>query len=171
MMETVRAVDPLIPELEQEAQTTRVFLEAVPGDKLEWRPHPKSMTLGQLALHVASVCDVASGFTEIDGIDLDAVDFTPAHAESKDAILKTFEQSLEAARTRLAKLDNETALQSWKATRGGETVFSVPKIGLIRGLLLNHLYHHRGQMSVYLRLLDVPVPVAYGRTADMNPLG
>lgn len=169
MTAATRAVDPMIAEFEQEAQTTQKFLERVPENKLAWKPHAKSMSLGQLALHVASILDGLSGFLETSGLDLDDVTFQAPQPENKAAILKTMEDSVAAARRRLEALDDRKAMESWMLHRKGAEVFSMPKIALARSLMLNHLYHHRGQLSVYLRLLDVPVPVAYGRSADENP--
>ncbi len=168
MQATLRAVDPLIAELEQEAQTTRRVLERVPADKLTWRPHPKSMTLGQLAHHVASIFEVSS-FVEMDALDLNDVTFENPQPASKTALLQTFEAGLATARQRLGALDDRRAGAAWKLHRGGVEVFTISKLAVVRSFLLNHWYHHRGQLSVYLRLLDVPVPVVYGRTADENP--
>ena len=168
MQESTRAVDPMLTELEQEARTTRRILECVPGDKLMWRPHPKSMTLGQLAQHVAGLFEI-SGFLEIDGLDVDEVTFANPQPESKAALLQTFESGLVAARRRFGALDDRRAAHSWRLHKGGAEIFTMRKLEVMRMLLLNHLYHHRGQLTVYLRLLDVPVPVVYGRTADENP--
>ncbi|MEZ4651688.1 MAG: DinB family protein [Candidatus Eisenbacteria bacterium] len=166
---TVSLASPLVAELEAEAAATRRLLEAVPQDKLTWAPHPKSMTLGQLALHVAEIPGSISGFLEIDEFDVETTNFEAAQPDSHAAILEKLDGSLAAGRERLAALTDEAALSNWKLTKGGAELFSIPKIGLARNLLFNHLYHHRGQLTVYLRLLDVPVPVVYGRTADVNP--
>jgi len=171
MTTTMRAVDPMIAELDQEAQATRRMLERVPADKLAWRPHPKSMTLGQLALHVATVCGSVGNFLEMDSFDVDDADFNPAEPASKDEILQRFEEEQANARAKLEAMDNDRATADWILTKGGDPLWTVPRIGLARNLMFNHLYHHRGQLSVYLRLLDVPVPVTYGRTADENPFG
>jgi uncharacterized damage-inducible protein DinB len=170
MSTTMRAVEPLITELEQEAGSTRKLLERVPGNKLGWRPHPKSMTLGQLAHHVASMPNI-SGFVEADGLDVATIAFQNPQPASRDEILRTFEASLEAARTRLSGLDDGAAAESWRLHKAGAELFTIPKIAVLRNLMFNHWYHHRGQLTVYLRLLDVPLPVIYGRTADENPFG
>lgn len=165
---TMKAVDPIIAELDQEAVTTEKVLDRVPADKLDWKPHPKSMSLGQLALHVASISDISS-FVEMDGLDVNGVTFEAPQPESKAAIAETFKNSLEAARQRLGAVDDATAEQSWQLHKGGAEIFSIPKLAVLRNFMLNHLYHHRGQLTVYLRMLDVPLPVTYGRTADENP--
>ena len=158
-------------ELLQEAQATRRLLERVPGDRLSWRPHKKSMTLGQLALHVARILGVLSQMAQADEFDAANADFSPPAPESAVEIIEAFERSLAAAASYLAALDAANAESPWRLTLRGTEVFTVPRLGMIRGLLLNHWYHHRGQLTVYLRLLDVPLPVVYGRTADENPFG
>jgi len=169
MAARTRAVDPMIAELEQESDATRRMLERVPPDKLDWAPHPRSMTLGQLAYHVAGVCGDVSNFLELDGLEVDGADFKPVHPESHAEIMQKFDEAQAVARQRLEALSDERAGQSWRLTHGGAEVFTVPKIALARSLMFNHLYHHRGQLSVYLRLLEVPVPVTYGRSADEDP--
>jgi len=161
--------DPLLNELHQEAAITRRVLERVPGDKLEWRPHPKSMSLGQLAMHVASIPGNLSGLVQADEFDASQANFTPPAPGSVEEILTAHDSSLRAAQDYLGGVDELTAQGSWRLTFRGKEVFTAPRGGVIRSLMLNHWYHHRGQLSVYLRLLDVPVPVIYGRSADENP--
>lgn len=165
------AVEALIAELEQEEEATRRMLERVPEEKLEWRPHPKSMSLGQLALHVAGTLGDLSEFLEIDGFDVDDADFQPAQPASRAEIDEKFRDAQTAARRRLESLDEDRAFSPWTLTRGGAEVMSMPKAWLARTLMFNHLYHHRGQLSVYLRLLDIPVPATYGRSADEDAFG
>ena len=160
---------PLLAELEQEAAATLTFLESVPADKLDWRPHAKSMTLGQLALHVATLPAAMCELATLDSFDVNDADFLPTSPESADVLVPTFHASVEQAASFLAGLDEDASMQDWQLHQGGEELFTVPKIALLRSLFLNHWYHHRGQLSVYLRLLDVPVPVTYGRSADINP--
>jgi uncharacterized damage-inducible protein DinB len=159
----------MLNELRQEADTTKRLLDRVPGDKLAWRPHPKSMSLGQLALHVASIPGDLSRLAQLDQFDAANANFEPAMPESKEAVLKAFRKSLSDASEFLASLSPDTAQSPWRLTLRGAEVFSMPRAVMLRSLLLNHWYHHRGQLSVYLRLLDVPVPVIYGRSADENP--
>ncbi|HEV3141038.1 MAG TPA: DinB family protein [Vicinamibacterales bacterium] len=157
----------LIAEFENEAKTTRRVLERVPNDKLTWRPHPKSMTIGHLALHVAASPGViadwaAKGVTEFTGQPgpdpATAAEIVAAHDKSC-AIVKSI----------LEKLGDEGLQGMWEAKAGGKTLMAMPKAALVRALVLNHWYHHRGQLSVYLRLIDVPVPSIYGPSADENP--
>ena len=157
-------------ELRQEADTTRRLLDRVPGDKLAWRPHPKSMSLGQLALHVASIPGDLSRLAQLDQFDAANANFEPAMPESKEAVVNAFRKSLSEASEYLAALSPNAAVAPWRLTLRGAEVFSMPRTVMLRSLLLNHWYHHRGQLSVYLRLLDAPAPVIYGRRADENPL-
>jgi uncharacterized damage-inducible protein DinB len=161
--------DSLLNELYQEAAVTRRVLERVPGDKLEWRPHPKSMSLGQLAMHVASIPGNLSRLVQADEFDASQANFTPPSPSSVEEILTAHDESLRAAQDYLGGMDEQTARESWRLTFKGKEVFTAPRDGVIRSLMLNHWYHHRGQLSVYLRLIDVPVPVIYGRSADENP--
>ena len=156
-------------ELAQEAATTRRLLERVPEDRLGWAPHPKSMTLGQLALHVATIPGDLSGMAQLPEFDAVNANFDPPAPERKQQLLEVLDTSVAKAAAYFAQLTPESAGEFWKLTLRGNEVFSIPRIGLLRSILLNHWYHHRGQLSVYLRLLDVPVPVIYGRSADENP--
>ncbi len=168
MEATMRLADPVIAELDQEADSTRRVLERVPEDRLSWRPHPKSMSVGQLALHIART---PAGIAHIASADsVEAPDFSnPELPRSKAEVLEAFEQSLSAAKEFLHNLSDERAEAPWTMMRGGKPVFTVPRIELIRTIMLRHVYHHRGELCVYLRLLDVPVPAVYGPSADENP--
>ncbi|HZS44355.1 MAG TPA: DinB family protein [Blastocatellia bacterium] len=160
-------IDSILAEMTQEAQTTRKLLERVPGDKLSWRPHPKSYSLGQLALHVARIPGAISGIAILDGME--APNFQQAEATSVNELLETLDQGIATARENLSGLGDARLHQQWDLKRGEQVVFSIPRIAVLRSLMLNHYYHHRGQLSVYLRLLDVPVPSIYGPSADDNP--
>jgi uncharacterized damage-inducible protein DinB len=159
----------MIDELRQETATTRRVLERVPADKLSWRPHPKSMTLGQLAIHIANIPGAICGLAAVDEFDASTVDFTPPQPASRDEILSRLETSVREAEAYLSGLSPEAAMKGWRMTAGGRELMTIPRAALLRSVMLNHWYHHRGQLSVYLRLLDVPIPVIYGRSADENP--
>jgi len=161
--------DALVAELEQEAGATRRVLERVPENRLTWKPHPKSMSLGQLALHVATIPGSLSTLLEADGLDATGVDFTQKPATSRAELLGALEEGVAKARDFLRGLEPARAAAPWRLTRGSQELFTMPRSAMVRSLLLNHWYHHRGQLVVYLRLLDVPVPVTYGRSADENP--
>jgi uncharacterized damage-inducible protein DinB len=144
-------------------------LERVPADKLAWRPHPKSMTLGQLAIHIANIPGAICGLAALDEFDASKVDFTPPQPATRDEILAALETSVQKAEAYLSGLSPELAMKSWRMMFGGRELMAMPRVALLRSVMLNHWYHHRGQLSVYLRMLDVPVPVIYGRSADENP--
>jgi uncharacterized damage-inducible protein DinB len=163
----MRLVDPIIAELEQEAESTRRVLERIPEDRLSWRPHPKSMSLGQLALHIATT---PGGVAQVAGLDtMERPQFERPEPKSKREVLEALGHSLASAMEFLRGLDDARATQTWTMTLGGNPIFSMPRIGVVRTIMLNHWYHHRGEMQVYLRLLDVAVPSVYGPTADEDP--
>lgn len=159
----------LANELEREAASTRRLLERIPADQMDWQPHPKSMTLGQLAFHLASIPGNISRMSRLDGFDVATASFTPANPPGHETLLPTLDSSVAEARTFLDGLDEDAAVAPWRLTAGEREVFTIPRLEVVRTLMLNHWYHHRGQLAVYLRLLDVPVPAVYGRSADENP--
>ena len=160
--------DALIGELEQEAATTRRVLQRVPADKLAWKPHEKSMSLGQLALHVAQVPGLAAGLAVQNPGSLPE-NFEQASPQSVDEALSALADSVGKAKEIVQGFDDAAMMETWSLAAGGRTLMSMPRVGLLRAVMLNHWYHHRGQLSVYLRLLDVPVPSIYGPSADENP--
>jgi uncharacterized damage-inducible protein DinB len=160
-------VKAIAQELEMEAQTTARVLALVPEDKLTWKPSEKSMTLGQLALHVATI---PGGIAYIAHNPPTSVpEFKQAAAASSAELMGAFEQSLSGARAYLGSLTDGDLGKEWQLTDSGRTVFALPVGGLIRTIMLNHWYHHRGQLSVYLRELGVALPSIYGPSADENP--
>lgn len=159
--------DSLIAELEHEATTTRRQLLRIPAEHLAWRPHPKSMSLGQLALHVAQT---PGQVAQLAAQSIDTIPaFQQAEATSVDQLLTAFDASVATAKAALGGWDDAAMMQTWSMSQGGKTIMSLPRLGLLRAIMLNHWYHHRGQVQVYLRLLDVPVPSVYGPTADELP--
>ena len=163
----MRMVDPLLAELDQEAPPTRQLLARVPGDKLGWKPHAKSMSLGQLALHVATIPGNVAGIFATDHFEVPA--FEQPSAQSAAELVPALEQSIRTAKELLGTLDDHQAMAIWKLVKEEKVLMAAPRIMLLRPFLLNHWYHHRGQLSVYLRLLDVPLPSIYGPSADENP--
>lgn len=157
----------LLMEFDQEAQTTKRVLERVPDDKLTWKPHPRAFSLGQLALHIAAgpgqIVAAASQDTA------EAPNFAQPEAKSRQEVLETFSKSMASARTALKNMDDARLMSTWRLVKNGNPVMEVPRIAFLRSILMNHTYHHRGQLSVYLRMLDVPVPSIYGPSADENP--
>lgn len=163
----MRLIDPILAELDQEANSTRKLLNRVPEDKLGWKPHPKSMSLGQLAFHVAIL---PGGIAEAACLEkFELPEFKHPDPKNKKEIVDSLEQSVVTAKKKLGALDDAGLMATWTATKDGKQMMTVPRIGVIRSLLLNHWYHHRGQLVVYLRLLNVPLPSIYGPTADENP--
>ena len=161
------AIELLLQELEQEAQTTRRVLERVPGDRLAWKPHDRSMSLGQLALHIASVPGAIAEITQISPFAVP--NFEQPSAKSAAELLPALEQSLAKARSILRTLDDADLAKVWRVMDGDREVMALPVGAALRALMLNHWYHHRGQLSVYLRQVGVPVPSIYGPSADENP--
>ena len=161
--------EPMLNEFREETAITRRVLDRVPADKLSWRPHPKSMSLGQLALHVASIPGALSKIAQLEEFDAAKASFDPPAPGSMKEIHAALDQSVRSAEECLCGMSEEAAQGNWRLTFGGKEVFTKPRVGVLRSIMLNHWYHHRGQLSVYLRLLEVPVPVIYGRSADENP--
>ncbi len=164
----MRLIDPLVAELDRESVSTERILAVVPADKLDWLPHPKSMALGQLAWHIASLPKAA-----ILGLQTGERDVSqarpPQRPENPGDMVQVFRQNVIDLKDALSKTTDETLLKERFAfKKGDEVLTSFPKIAMLRTVLLNHTYHHRGQLTVYLRLLDVPVPAMYGRSADEN---
>ncbi len=157
----------VLQEFDQEAGTTRRVLERVPTDKLAWKPHPKSMSLGELALHVAASPGVIAGWCAQDVTEFSG-EKAPTPASTAD-ILAAHDAGVKTVKDTLGKLGDEGLKATWTAKAGGTTLMAMPKTALVRGIVMNHWIHHRGQLSVYLRLLDVAVPSIYGPSADENP--
>ena len=160
-------VEPVLNEFREEVPAIRRVLERVPGDKLTWKPHPKSRSLGELAAHVAGVCGMAEKICKSDEFSPGGPSPTPA--KSVEEIRATFEKNVFSSEEALKGMNEETAKGSWRLVFKGKEIFRKPRMQALRTNMLNHIYHHRGQLSVYLRLLDVAVPAVYGPTADENP--
>jgi uncharacterized damage-inducible protein DinB len=157
----------LLAELEQESQTTRRVLERVPQTHLSWKPHPKSLSLGQLALHVATVPGNVAEVLVPDSME--APQFIHPEAASATELVPALEASVARARQHLGGLSDAAMAATWRVMKGDRELMAMPRAAFARAIMLNHWYHHRGQLLVYLRLLDVPVPSVYGPTADENP--
>lgn len=163
----MKMIDALLAEMDQEAQATARVLERVPQSKLSWKPHPKSMSLGQLALHVATVPAIVA---ELAAKDISTPSsFVQAEATSTEELVPALRASTARARQLLGHLDDHAMTSTWKLMNGDQELLAMPRVAFIRAIMLNHWYHHRGQMQVYLRLNDIPVPSVYGPTADENP--
>jgi uncharacterized damage-inducible protein DinB len=159
----------LLAEFETQATITRRFLERLPEDKLMWKPHDKSMSAGQLAYHLAFVPGGVVRFVQNNPVQAPEFASFPQPA-SRQEILKTFEDSIGAVRTLLPKFDDEGMQETWRMVAGGREVLAQPRAQFLRDVMLSHWYQHRGQFSVYLRLLNVAVPASWGPSADEPPL-
>jgi uncharacterized damage-inducible protein DinB len=159
----------LLAELEQEAHATRRVLQRVPENKLSWRPHPRSSSLGQLALHVATIPRLGELLLLPDV--LEPPEFVQPEARTAGEILTTLDESLASARRFLSELTPERAEAMWRLVVGERELIAAPRMSMIRTLMFNHWYHHRGSLVVYLRLLDIPLPSVYGPTADEQAFG
>ena len=160
--------DALLQELEQEAQTTRRVLERVPEASLGWKPHAKSMTLGQLALHVATTPGGVAEIASKPSLDEPPTFEQPA-ARTAAELLPALDESIAKAKALVGAMDDAAMMETWTLKSDGRVLMAVPRAALLRTVMLNHWYHHRGQLSVYLRQLNVPVPSIYGPSADENP--
>jgi uncharacterized damage-inducible protein DinB len=160
--------DALLPEYDHEMATTRRLLDRVPEAHFGWRPHDKSMTLGQLSSHLAYLPYWCSATLDAPSLDLASLgdELKPTAPASRDALLQDFDRRVAAARERLAKTTDPEFLAPWTLKSGDQEFFTMPRISAIRSFVMNHSIHHRGQLSVYLRLNDVAVPPIYGPTAD-----
>ena len=161
-------IDGILQELEQEAQTTRRVLERVPNNQLSWRPHEKARTLGELALHVAMV---PGAVAELIGTQstVQAPKFTESSPKSASELIPALDESIAKAKKVLGGMDDTALMATWRMMQGDRELFAQPRVALLRSIMLNHWYHHRGQLTVYLRELDVPIPSIYGPSADENP--
>lgn len=156
----------MLLEWQQESANTRKMQERVPTEKLSWRPHEKSMTLGRLATHIAELPVWFSRVMEADEFDFASIVFKPYTVESNEALLGLFDKQFAASVAILTAAEDEAMNKIWTLKRGGQVMVQLPRKVVLRTFALNHTYHHRGQLSVYLRLLDIPVPGMYGPSAD-----
>jgi len=155
-----------LPEYDHEMSTTRKFLERVPDEKWDWKPDPKSMTLGGLATHITQL----QGWGQ-DTMKTDTYDVTGYKAptfDSRAAVLEAFDTNVTDFKAAIAAANDEQWMKPWSLTSGSHVIFAMPRVAAIRSMIFNHTFHHRGQLSVYFRLLGVPVPGAYGPSADEN---
>lgn len=158
--------DAILMELEDEAKRTQRVFERIPEEQLSWRPHPKSFSLGQLALHIAYQGRLAQVVSEdVHQIELQA----PPEPKNRKEILDVFAEGMTTAKRILSRMDDATLNATWTGQIHGKTILQLPRAAFLRTVMLNHIYHHSGQLSVYLRLLDVAVPSIYGPSADENP--
>ena len=164
----MKMIEGLLAELEQEAETTCRVLERIPQEHLSWRPHVKSMSLGQLALHVATVPGNVAELAAMDTIP-EPPAFVQAEATAASELAPALADSVAKAKRALGGFDDAKMGAMWRLQSGGKDIMAMPRVAFVRAIMLNHWYHHRGQLLVYLRLLIQSVPSVYGPTADENP--
>lgn len=158
--------DAFIAELKHESTLTKKMLEKVPLEKKDWKPHEKSMTLGRLATHIAEIPHWTSDIIHIDVYDFQK-NYTPGKtASTQEELIKIFQEKLDKALADLEKMNDEDFKKRWVVKSGEKVYYDLPKSVALRGWSFSHLFHHRGQLSVYLRLLDIPIPGMYGPSAD-----
>ena len=158
-------IEALLPEFDREMTTTRKVLERVPNESLAWKPHPKSFSIGELASHVAALPTFATETLNRSEFEIGNLR-PPVALPSRTDVLAAFDASTGAARAALAGKSDAELMAIWTLKRNGTPLYSMPKAVVLRSLVMSHVIHHRGQLSVYLRLLDVPVPSIYGPSAD-----
>jgi uncharacterized damage-inducible protein DinB len=162
----------MLPEFDQEMQSTRRVLELIPDDKWNWKPHDKSGTLGWYAWHIASLpgwTTMTINTEQFDYAPIDKPAFEPPKVENRKDALKIFDKESSEARAALSSISDAEMMRDWTLLAGGQTIFAMPRAAVLRGMVMNHLIHHRGQLTVYYRMLDIPVPGLYGPSADEHP--
>jgi uncharacterized damage-inducible protein DinB len=159
----------ILPEFEQEMAKTRNTLERVPDEKFSWKPHEKSFSFMEMANHIARMAGWGAATLNTESMELDPEKggvVPPEAAETAEGVLAVFDEGVAAFRSALEKATDEELMKPWALLMSGETLFEMPRIAVIRGMILNHIIHHRGQLTVYLRLNDLPIPALYGPSAD-----
>lgn len=161
--------DGLLAQFDHEMVGTRKTLERVPEGQPDWAPHPKSMKMARLAGHLAELPGWAVETINRDSLDIHPTggsQFQPLLMTSRKQLLEAFDKNAAAARAALSAASDETLLGNWTLLAGGQTIFSLPRVAVLRSFVLSHIIHHRAQLGVYLRMNDVPVPSLYGPSAD-----
>lgn len=156
----------MLPEFDHEMANTRKTLERIPENKLEFKPDPKSMSLGRLAGHIAEMPGWGSLTMQTDSLDIVPGQFTPLTATSRQQLLAEFDKNIASARAALEAATDEALMQPWTLSMAGNAMFTMPRIAVIRTMVLSHVIHHRAQLTVYYRMNGVPVPALYGPSAD-----
>ena len=160
--------DSLLTEFDHEMATTRRLIERVPAEQLDWKPHRKSTSIGDLAMHLCGLAGWGTFVAQRQELDLnpDGTGHKPPHPQTPGEMLKLFDENARDARAAIAGISDSAMMEPWTLKNAGATIFTLPRAAVLRTFVLNHLIHHRGQLSVYLRLRDVLLPSVYGPTAD-----
>lgn len=165
-MSSGRLATAFLGELENEARVTRTVLERVPADKFDWKPHEKSMTMGRLAVHCAEMFGWTKETLKQDELDFAKMENKPFEPKTTQELLAYFDDLIAKAKIVLNETSDETFMTDWTMRNGDQVYMTMPKVAVMRTFVMNHIVHHRGQLSVYLRLNDIPVPSIYGPSAD-----
>jgi len=161
-----------LPEFDMEMANTRKVLDRIRDDKWDYKPHPKSGTMGWLAAHLANLPLWAAVAAKQDSLDLAPTDgpaFKMPEPKNRVEVLNLFDEHVKQARAAIEKISDADLPKEWKLLRGGQTLMAMPRAAVLRGMVMNHIIHHRAQLTVYLRLNDIPVPALYGPSADEAP--
>ncbi len=161
----MKTAERLIAELQQESAKNRTMLERIPASKLSWKPHEKSMTIGRLGMHIAEIPQWITRSLTLESYSIGAGPYSPNIPKTHEEILEEFDRQLETAIGHLSNASDDSLATKWKVSKDDKVVYDLPREQVVRRQM-NHIIHHRGQLSVFLRLLDVPVPPSYGPTAD-----
>jgi uncharacterized damage-inducible protein DinB len=159
----------LLPEFDQEMANTRKTLERVPFEKFTWKPHEKSMPMGRLAVHLAEMPGWSVETINKESLDVappGGPQYQPPEIKSREDLVALFDKNVAAGRVAIAGASDDELMKNWSLLAGGKTIFTMPRIAVLRSMVMNHIIHHRAQLGVYLRLNDVPVPGHYGPSAD-----
>lgn len=156
----------LVSEMEHEAAVTRTILERIPADKFDWKPHEKSMTFGRLASHVAEMFAWTPSTMEHAELDFSKMDYKPFEPKTTEDLTEFLDKNVTEAIAALKSSSDERFMEDWTMRNGEQVYFTMPKVAVMRSFVMNHIIHHRGQLSVYLRLNDIAVPSIYGPSAD-----
>jgi len=159
----------LLPEFDQEMAKTRTTLERVPAEKFTWKPHEKSFSFMEMANHLARIPEWGAATLSTESMDVapEKGEYVPPPpAETPDGVLAVFDEGVAGFRSALEAASDEDLMKPWALLNRGEELFKMPRIAVVRGMILNHVIHHRGQLTVYLRLNDLPIPALYGPSAD-----
>lgn len=156
----------LAAEMEHEGIATRQILERIPAEKFDWKPHPKSMAFGRLACHVAEMFGWTGPTLTQPELNFATMDYKPLEPQTTEDLLEYFDTTISEALDVLRATPDETFMENWSLKNGETVYFTLPKAGVMRSFVMNHIIHHRGQLTVYLRLNDIAVPAVYGPSAD-----
>ena len=158
-------ISELLSEFDQEMAKTRTTLARAPGDKFGWKPHGKSFSFMELTNHLARLPGWGTATLKTQSMDLDRF-VPPPPAETAEGVLAAFDRNVAEFRSALEEASDEDLMRPWTLLQGGRELFTMPRLAVVRGMILNHILHHRGQLTLYLRLNDIPVPALYGPSAD-----